>query len=336
MTDYPDPFWNPAAFDFADSLNLDIFLNSVRVQKQEIGLPDVYGAQQAMRAVGALPWIPDPVGRNWKHRDSILFCGSSYAGIFRPFSTRGRTTGRVVPVQDYAEMDSLRSLQTLFLTQIMARNGYGPADRYYGPIEQLCASLPDASRIALFDLCRASYVKRTIESGREIHLADGKIVEERPDIFSRYVESETPADWLWRRLTGGTAVRLVALGTVAEHGLLRLFQRRGMEIYLGQLGPFSFSEADLRDTSGSWLKVHAYTRLKCGPKRLETLLGQKANLAYWLQTPAWWSIRRPDEVEEAWRLLPTYHPRFQTATRILETRKIIDWMCPLPAGTRFS
>ena len=137
MTDYPDPFWNPADFDFADSLNLDIFLNSVRVQKQEIGLPVVYGAQQAMSAVGSLPWIPDPVGRHWKHRDSVLFCGSSYAGIFRPFSTRGRTTGRVVPVQDYAEMDSLRSLQTLFLTQIMARNGYSPADRYYGPIEQL-------------------------------------------------------------------------------------------------------------------------------------------------------------------------------------------------------
>jgi len=318
------PFWNGAAFEFDDPLNNDIFLNSAQIQRDEIGIPGDFGAQQAMTGAGILPWIPDPVGRNWKDPDSILLCGSSYAGIFRPFSSRGRT----MPVEAYASAVSLRSLQILFLNEIIALNGSAIGDRYYGPIEQLCASLPDASRIALFDLCRASYVKRTFVNGRETHKSDAKTVEERPEIFARYMEAETPEAWLWRRLAGGNAVRVLALGTVAEHGLLRLFQRRGMAVYLGGLGPFTFSDADLLDTSGSWLKVHAYARLRCGTKRAEEILKDKANLAYWIRNRAWWSIRRPGGGKEIWRLLPIYHPRYQTKTRIQETRKIIDMMYP--------
>ena len=243
--------------------------------------------------------------------------------------------GRTVPFQSYAKASavSLGALQFLFLDQIIAPNGSALGDPYYGPVEQFCGSLPDASRIALFDLCRASYVKRTFVNGSEIHVSNAKIVEKSADIFARYVEAKTPEAWLWRRLSGGSALRVLALGTVAEHGLLRLFQRKGMAIYLHratrpEVGPLTFLPADLRDLSGSWVRPHAYKRLRCGTDSLEKILTEKAQLDYWLQRQAWWSIRGPGDGEEIWRLLPVYHPRYQTTQRIQETRKLIDMMCP--------
>jgi hypothetical protein len=224
-------------------------------------------------------------------------------------------------------------LQFLFLDQIIAKNGSALSDPYYGPIERFCGSLPDASRIALFDLCRASYVKRTFVNGAETHDSNAKIVEQSAGVFARYVEAKTPEAWLWRRLSGGSALRVVALGTVAEHGLLRLFQRKGLAIYLHrttqpEVGPLTFSPADLRDVSGSWVKVHAYKRLRCGTYSLEKVLTRKVTLDYWLQGQAWWSIRRPGEDADIWRLLPVYHPRYQTTQRIQGTRKVIDLMYP--------
>jgi len=68
--------------------------------------------------------------------------------------------------------------------------------------------------------------------------------------------------------------------------------------------------------------------LRCGTDSLEKILTEKAELDYWLQRQAWWSIRGPGDGEEIWRLLPVYHPRYQTTQRIQETRKLIDMMFP--------
>src|ERR1700674_219459 len=131
-------FWDRVLFDFDDPLNWDIFNNSTDVQMREIGkASSLCGtAQQAVVCTNILRWIPDTIGHNWKSPEAVLFCGSSYAGIFHPFSSR--PGARTMSVEKYAAPDTLEMFQRVFLDNIIdpptARS-----DPYYGPIERLCS-----------------------------------------------------------------------------------------------------------------------------------------------------------------------------------------------------
>ncbi|MEJ7710699.1 MAG: hypothetical protein WKF84_12735 [Pyrinomonadaceae bacterium] len=92
--------------------------------------------------------------------------------------------------------------------------------RYYIEVSKLASEVIDSCRlVALFDLCRVAFVRRA--SGCDIG-GDG-VVNCAPELFTQYVESAKSNEWLWRRVIGSEANTILALGTVAEHGVLRLF-----------------------------------------------------------------------------------------------------------------
>jgi hypothetical protein len=76
--------------------------------------------------------------------------------------------------------------------------------------------------LATVDLCRVAFVRRDVSRD---HGGD-RVANSAPELFSAFVESKGASDWLWRRLADSEASALIALGTVAEHGLLRLFARQ--------------------------------------------------------------------------------------------------------------
>lgn len=326
-------FWTRCLFDFNDGLNDDLFKKSPQVQLEEIGRPSMIGSQQAMVPGNVLPWIPDPVGKNWASCEAVLFCGSAYAGIFSPYSSRRGQ--RTMPFEQYAEATTLEALQRVYFDRIIDPPEARASDAYYGKIQELCtpgadqsdlACVADASSIALFDLCRASFVKRTQQNGAVKDICDTKkVIRAHCDVFDKYVQSPSASEWLWRRVSEGHARRIVALGSVAEHGLLRLFQRRGRSIYFGGLGPIEFPKDVLESTAGKWVGRYAYEWLRHKGMAVEQITGP-LKLDSWLCRSTWWSIQ--EEGIERWRLLPIYHPTSGslTGTTLAKTKALIRSM----------
>jgi hypothetical protein len=93
------------------------------------------------------------------------------------------------------------------------------------------------------------------------------IVRRHCKLFEQYVEHPQNQSWLWDRLTDTEANRIVALGTIAEHGLLRLFARRGLEVRIQGVQP-NLSACP----GGSWVKRYA---------------AQARTLSWWTQSGAW-------------------------------------------------
>lgn len=96
-------------------------------------------------------------------------------------------------------------------------------------------------------------------------------------------------EWTWRRLATSNAYRIVALGTIAEHGLLRLFARRGFVI--AERG----RSVEIKPHSDdAWTKHYA-------------VVGR--TLGYWLEQQAWWTVTgKLDGHLRKWTLLPVFHP----------------------------
>jgi hypothetical protein len=104
--------------------------------------------------------------------------------------------------------------------------------------------------------------------------------------FCRYVENETVSGWTWRRITESRAEHVIALGRIAEHGLLRLFNRLGAKISCK-------GEAWKPNEYGlewDWVNHHADS---C--KRL----------SHWQAPGNWWTISTQ---ERDITMLPVYHP----------------------------
>lgn len=263
---------------------------SPEIQKQvqpadTLKQPGVIGAQQAMlddsllAERGPLPWVPDLVGNQWQDENGIVVVGSAYAGFIREFSTRATA----MPLNQYLAAVSVQDFQNLFLRYVVRSD-----PSYYTPIQNLCSDLGSASPLSLVDLCRVSLVERGF--GVDIR-ADGSsnITKKAPTVFEKYVESHQAAEWLWRRFAEGQAKCVLALGSTAEHGLLRMFSHRGMTITQDEEPYFVPPIAQ-----GAWANEYA------DPKR---------NLRYWLTHETWWTIRgQINGVERVWYVLPTYHP----------------------------
>lgn len=282
-------FWGAYHFDFADALNEEIWQHSPVVQQEiqpsdTLKQPGVIGAQQAMLngplpdGRDSLPWVPDLVGNDWRDASSVVVVGSAYAGFIREYSTRTAT----IPMNQYAT-SSVEDFQSLFLRYVVR-----PDPNYYGPLQNLCSKLGSAARLSLVDLCRVSLVKRGSGTVKRMDASTG-IARESPAIYEKYVESEQPSEWLWRRFAEGQARCVLALGSTCEHGLLRLFSRRGMTIT--QDGePFFVPPI----AQGAWVNEYA------DPNR---------KLSYWLNHETWWTIQgQVDGTERIWHVLPVYHP----------------------------
>lgn len=208
-------FWLQDHCDFEESINNEIWSHSLEVQEhiqpfhRDWPLGSI-GAQQAMRFPHRLAWVPDPLGRDWERRDALLIVGSAYGSFIT-----GNGFRREIDPSDY-ESRSCSEFGKLFLEKVINRR------HYYTEVENLALAVVDSCRsIAILDLCRVAFVRRITNNEK----SGDDVVREAPQLFSQYVESRIPNAWLWQRVIESNANTILALGTIAEHGILRLFAR---------------------------------------------------------------------------------------------------------------
>lgn len=293
MQRYAMNFWNAAYFDFADPLNQEIWAESPALQRK-IQPPDTLiaagsiGAQQAMvqSASCVLPWVPDLLGTHWRDPESLLIVGSAYA----PFVQGHATRDGQMPLSEYQDARSVEEFQRGFLQRVVQ-----PCGSYYGPVSYLAASEEGASRLALFDLCRVSFVQKAGGPGADPAKSGDGLVESKEGraVFARYVEHPQASRWTWQRIVGSQASCILALGRVAERGLLSLVAEQGMRVRPSDAPDSQWKPRPF--ANGAWVVID---RKK--PHR---------TLRSWLHSGAWWIISgEVDGSDRSWRLLPVYHP----------------------------
>lgn len=313
-------YWDADLLDLSDELNREIWERSPQIQVGEIGPPVNYGAQQAMIGSGVvLPWPPDMVGKSCSTGGKLIVCGSAYAGFISPFSGRN---GHSMSVDEY-QQPTVDAFQRVFVNNVV-RGG----DRYYGVLEALLQDISALDQTLVLDLCRVSFVEKEDANGVRIDRSGDGVVttQEARAVFETYVEAPTPSSWTWKRLSGRFGTRILALGSIAEHGLLRLFAKQGMDLFIDEVGPVRFDTLDPRCASGEWVRYYAGDLMTVGGKRLRKVFGTRVTLQYWIDSGAWWTIRNPDNPDLSWRLLPAFHPTSQSSTKLNSTRALLRRM----------
>ena len=201
-----------------------------------------------------------------------MVVGSTYAGFISEFAQRKGT----LPLEDYcasARCQSPEMFQRKFVELVMQ-----PDFSYYGPIQTLLQGIYAPRKVVLFDLCRASFVERSGEYKGD------KVVKLAPQRFEQYVLANS--DWTWERITRTESSCIVALGTIAEHGILRLFADKNMVVCAGWKSRSSKS-------FGKWVNDYA---------------DSQRTLSYWHRHQTWWLVVDRCVKGRCWKILPVYHP----------------------------
>jgi uracil-DNA glycosylase len=317
-------FWSIDHVELSDTVNDRIWSDSPHEQAtiQQPGSlqsPGSIGAQQIMvdGLATSLPWLPDLVGLNWKRPESLIIIGSAYAPFIRGISKRRYT----LPLSEYLDARCADDFLIRFLENVVI-----PDPSYYAKIELLAASQENQAGIVLLDLCRASYTfrgsrigKNGLDRAAEFTFRDtikgqknaAAAVRSR-QLFTAYVESKQQRAWTLARLMESRARRIVALGSIAEHGLLKLLWDCGVRTIHRMSTPGEAWHPN-PDHSGRWVLQYA-----CKGQTLEQ----------WLVRKDWWVVKgRLNGEEREWHLLPTMHPAARNAkdkdysrTRALITR----------------
>jgi len=298
-------YWDHANFRLVDTLNAEMWTRSPQLQREIQSPHDLIGTgkvgpQQAMLEPDAalaittdtvLPWVPDIVGKDADGDRAVIIFGAAYAGFIREYSSRRACLG----LSDYAKAATNDNeanwtvFQRLFLNNVVARDAVSDGD-YYGKLESLLISAGiSANRIILSDLCPNSIVKRGPAHNNRRQDDSKQPSKDRAPIFCKYVEYPIVAGWTWRRITESRAECIIALGHIAEHGLLRLFRSHDAKIHCnGQqwMQPSQNVNAPVSD----WVDNYADPGRKLG---------------YWLTPGRWWTISIQGRDV---RLLPVYHP----------------------------
>lgn len=296
-----------------DSVNRSIWTDSVALQRklaEHETLPLQVGAQQAMPKAcdegrfsphDPLPWVPDLVGTNFGNDPkSVLVVASSYNGFIRNYSGRGA----VMPLADYVDakkagVDGVGKFVAGFKTWVVDRDG-----DYYQPIlrDLLVGSGIALENCCLTDLCKASFVQRGggLDGGNRADKGSDKTVQTFWSQWIPYVigvdhgerNVPLPYQWLWQRMQQCRVI--VALGTIAEYGVLRIFQRMGAESKA-----WSWKEVNatpdhptLSAKSPAWEYGYA-----CSGRRLGS----------WADNEDWWVLSDVG-ARPRWFMLPVYHP----------------------------
>jgi hypothetical protein len=278
-------FWSADDLDFADPLNAVIWNSSAAVQDRiqpyrsrwEI---DEIGAQQAMWFPHRLPWVPDIIGLDSQEASGLLIVGSAYA----PFVGNGRRYE--ITASEYV-CETCETFGRVFFRKLILHHPY------YTAVAKLASPVvPSCRSIALFDLCRVSFVQRVASGDKG---GDG-IVKQAPNCFIQYVESSTPNDWLWRRVVSSKASTILALGTIAEHGVLRLFARNLAEAHIVDSVDSSVVFAG-RNSRTPWPLAYAH-----GKRQIQ----HRANS----ETPLFWRVRGQLATGEqrTWNVVVVTHP----------------------------
>ena len=296
----PNGYWDQANFKLVDAINAEIWTRSPQLQCEiqhpgDLVPPGSVGPQQAMlepdadlgiHASSVLPWVPDIVGKEADGDRAILIFGAAYAGFIREYSCRGAC----LRLAEYAISarngggDNWTAFQRVFLENVVV-----PDIVYYGRLASLLSSVGvSANRVVVSDLCPCSIVKRTVINNRRQD-DSRQPCKDRASVFCWYVEHPVVEGWTWRRVTESLAARIIALGHIAEHGLLRLFSRHGAMI--------SRDEQRLSDLcQGGTVPAWGWVDRYADPGR---------KLGHWLKPGRWWTISINGRNVQ---LLPVYHP----------------------------
>lgn len=278
-------FWALSHIDKRDLLNQAIWTESPAIQaaiqpyRNDWRAGEI-GAQQAMWAPRLLPWVPDLVGTSWRSKNALMVVGSAYGA----FITNSHGHHEMSP-SDY-DQPSAGAFQERFLEAVVARRDY------YAKVARLAGDvMRDASHLVLFDLCRVALV----ECGSRRDAQGDNVVRKAVHLFCRYVESPVPRSWLWRRFIESDASTIIALGTVAEHGLLRLFAAHLRDVRIvDSLNPLI---AFTRSKDDRWPADYADTR------RTIKARASQSPVPYWQVTGATESGTR-----RQWRVAVVPHP----------------------------
>ena len=297
----------------ADRTNRSIWADSVALQRAIVAQKASSlqaGGQQAMPKVGderlfsaadPLPWVPDQVGSRFSSdQHSLLVVASSYNGFIQGYSGRDA----VMPLSDYvaakkAGADGLGTFISKFKEHVVDRD-----KAYYQPIlrDLLSASGCFPEDCCLTDLCKASFVLRGngADEGNRGDKGDDSVVKKHWLHWIPYVagmpvgqgDAPLPYDWLWQRMQQCRVI--VALGTIAEYGVLKVFQSMAV-------APKAWSWKDIKVApdhptmnakTGDWKYAYACSRRK---------------LRDWLTDEDWWVLGDAGG-RSRWFLLPVHHP----------------------------
>ena len=296
------PFWNANQFDLNDPNNNEIWGGSPALQQEihlpgTLGIAGAFGAQQGMLTPGIvpgvgpetiLPWVPDLVGKVWQKKAAVFVVGSAYAGFIKEYSGRSANMNLCC----YATANSASQFQERFLKDVVQ-----PDEDYYGNLALLFDQIRTAEQLCILDLCRASFVRRGLQNGQQGGLdqsGDGvvrsSVAGPPPHSFQQYVDLNS--NRTWQRLKKSKASKIVALGSIAEHGILRLFHQNGFTIReQGQPNPIHLPVFEANNAR--WVTLYA---------------ANDRRLGFWLQHQTWWSVTHPDPGQRTFHLLPIYHP----------------------------
>jgi len=296
-----------------DPVNRSIWTDSVALQRKiaEHGtLPLRVGAQQAMPKAcdeahfsphDPLPWVPDLVGTNFGNDPkSVLVVASSYNGFIAGYSARQA----VMPLADYIDVkrngaDGLGTFISKFKDQVVD----GDED-YYQPIlrDLLAGSGIALESCCLTDLCKASFVQRGggPDGGNRCDKGSDKIVQIFwqqwiPHVVGVYGDERSvplPYQWLWQRMQRCRLI--VALGTIAEYGVLKVFMRMATAPRVWSWHDQTIVPDHPTTTAKTQDWEYAYA---CSNRKL----------SHWLRAEDWW-VLSDDGARPHWFLLPVYHP----------------------------
>ncbi len=310
--------WNIDDFDLDDTLNQEIWRNSPKLQRDvhaqtnddgERRFNGDFGCQQAMLGDAGfdenpLPWVPDLVGKDYGKKGSLLIVGSAYAPFIRGYGNAGERNA--IPKLAYRWASAMRSgdFQELFFDEVIH------ADKsYYWQIERLLAGIAEnlflPRKYCLTDLCKGSFVKRKIvevnpypnephyfsyEVSRRDKGGDGD-VRRGANVFHAYFSDHRSGNWLWKRITNGKVKAILALGSIAEHGILKLMVEKGCAAETTRGDNFNGGPLAEPNANGDWVRSYAHNGWHLGD---------------WAQRQdSCWRISRQ---RRKWRLLPICHP----------------------------
>jgi len=171
---------------------------------------------------------------------------------------------------------------------------------YYGPIlNKLLRDLP-ASRICLTDLCKASFVQmgKLSKNGDRLDAGDDGVVRRNWEAWTKFLGCDqegntaepSPANWLWRRMQ--QCRHIIALGTIAEYGVIKMFKRMAVSPVISTRNEGAIHLDESLAPGAAWNYCYA------DPTR---------KLSHWLRTKDWW-VLSDDATGQTWNLLPVYHP----------------------------
>lgn len=298
-----------------DSVNRSIWTNSVELQRKIVEreqLPVQAGAQQAMPKAcdqahfspeNPLPWVPDLVGSRFGDDPrSVLVVASSYNGFIEGYSGRGA----VMPLADYVDAKNAggggrSTFISKFKEHVVDRD-----EDYYQPIlrDLLVPAGCEVDFCCITDLCKASFVERGTgaDNGNRGDKGDDSVVRNHWQQWIPYVggmsgdedDAPLPYQWLWQRMQACRVI--VALGTIAEYGVLKILQRMAAV-------PNAWSWNDSRVVpdhptmaarGSDWEYAYACSQRTIGK---------------WLANEDWWALSDSGS-KPRWFLLPVYHPAF--------------------------